>query len=69
LKRSRSRSANARCKFTTFYPIISAQAQLAPVKEVIDIENETVIALVFGVATLIVAIIGLVVKLIELSRK
>jgi hypothetical protein len=34
-----------------------------------NIENETVIALVLGVATLIVAIIGLVVKLIELGRK
>jgi hypothetical protein len=39
------------------------------VKEVMKIENETVIALALGVAMLIVAIIGLVVKLIELSRK
>jgi hypothetical protein len=34
-----------------------------------NIEIESVIALVLGVAMLIVAIIGLVVKLIELSRK
>jgi hypothetical protein len=34
-----------------------------------NIENETVIALVLGVAMLIIAIIRLVVKLIELSRK
>jgi hypothetical protein len=34
-----------------------------------NIENETVIALVLGVATLIVAIIGLVVKPIELGQK
>jgi hypothetical protein len=39
------------------------------VEEVMNIENETVIALALGVATLIVAIIGLVVKLIELGRK
>jgi hypothetical protein len=39
------------------------------VKEVMNIENEIVIALVLGVATLIVALLGLVVKLIELSRK
>jgi hypothetical protein len=38
-------------------------------KEVMNIEIESVIALVLGVAMLIVAIIGLVVKLIELSRK
>jgi hypothetical protein len=36
---------------------------------VIYIEIGTVIALVFGVAMFIVALIGLVVKLIELSRK
>jgi hypothetical protein len=41
----------------------------ASVKEVMNIENEIVIALVLGVATLIVALLGLVVKLIELSRK
>jgi hypothetical protein len=45
------------------------QTQLASVKEVMNIENEIVIALVLGVATLIVALLGLVVKLIELSRK
>jgi hypothetical protein len=69
LKRSRSRSANARCKFTTFYPIISAQAQLAPVKEVINIDAKTIVALVLGVAMFIIALITLMVKLIELSQK
>jgi hypothetical protein len=39
------------------------------VKEVMNIETESVIALVLGVAALIVALLGLVVKLIELSRK
>jgi hypothetical protein len=32
-------------------------------------ETQTVVVLVLGVATLIVAIVGLTVKLIELSRK
>lgn len=45
------------------------RTHLASVKEVINIEIKAVIALVVGVAMLIVAIIGLVVKLIELSRK
>ena len=32
------------------------------------IETQTVVALVLGVATLVVAILGLVIKLIELTR-
>lgn len=37
-------------------------------KEVIHIEAETIVALVLGTATLVVAIISLVVKIIELTR-
>lgn len=37
-------------------------------KEVIHIDTATVIALVLGTATLVVAIISLVVKIIELTR-
>jgi hypothetical protein len=37
-------------------------------KEVIYIEAETIVALVLGTATLVVAIISLVVKIIELTR-
>ncbi len=37
-------------------------------KEVINIEAQTVVALVLGTATLVVAIISLVVKIIELTR-
>ena len=37
-------------------------------KEVIHIDTATVIALVLGVATLVVAIISLMVKIIELTR-
>ena len=37
-------------------------------KEVIHIDAATVIALVLGTATLVVAIISLVVKIIELTR-
>jgi hypothetical protein len=37
-------------------------------KEVIYIEAETIVALVIGTATLVVAIISLVVKIIELTR-
>jgi hypothetical protein len=35
---------------------------------VISIDTATIVALVLGVATLVVAILGLVVKIIELSR-
>jgi len=38
-------------------------------KEVVYIDNETVTALVLGVATLVVAILGLVIKIIELTRR
>ena len=38
-------------------------------REVVYIESDTVIALVVGIAMFIVALIGLVVKLIELSRR
>lgn len=34
----------------------------------ISIDTATIVALVLGVATLVVAILGLVVKIIELSR-
>jgi preprotein translocase subunit Sss1 len=36
---------------------------------VISIEIETVLALVLGVSTLIVGILGLVIKIIELTRQ
>jgi hypothetical protein len=36
---------------------------------VVHIDNEAITALVLGVATLVVAIIGLVVKIIELTRR
>jgi hypothetical protein len=49
--------------------IISRRTHPASVREVIFIDERTVIALVLGVAMLVVAIVGLVVKLIELSRK
>lgn len=46
----------------------SAAANLARRKEVIIIDTGTVVALVLGTASLVVAIIGLVVKIIELTR-
>jgi hypothetical protein len=36
---------------------------------VIHISNETIVALVLGVATFVVAFVGLVIKLIELGRR
>ncbi|WCT74060.1 hypothetical protein PQ455_02175 [Sphingomonas naphthae] len=51
-------------------PLIpSGGAQPARRKEVIYIDIEIVLALVLGVATLVVAILSLVVKIIELSRR
>jgi len=41
---------------------------LSAVKEVVYISNEVAVALVLGVATLIVAFVGLVVKLVELGH-
>ncbi len=49
-------------------PIRPSAAQLGRSKEVIYIGVETVVALVLGTATLVVAILSLVVKIIELSR-
>jgi hypothetical protein len=37
-------------------------------REVIHIDTATIVALVLGVATLVVALLSLVVKIIELSR-
>jgi hypothetical protein len=36
---------------------------------VVNIESEATVALVLGVAALVVAILGLVVKIIELTRR
>jgi hypothetical protein len=36
---------------------------------VVHIEDEIIVALVLGVATLVVAILGLVIKIIELTRR
>jgi len=49
-------------------PIRSAAALLGWSKEVIYIGPDSIIALVLGTATLVVAIISLVVKIIELTR-
>ena len=48
--------------------LASAVAQPGRSREVISIDTATIVALVLGVATLVVAILGLVVKIIELSR-
>ena len=49
-------------------PIRSAAAQLGRSKEVVYIGLEIIVALVLGTASLVVAILGLVVKIIELTR-
>jgi hypothetical protein len=43
--------------------------QLAAEGQVILLETDTTVILVIGVATLLVAFVGLVIKLIELGRK
>ncbi len=46
-----------------------AAVNLARRKEVINIELGTVVVLVLGTASLVVAVLGLVVKIIELTRR
>jgi hypothetical protein len=50
-------------------PITSPTPQPAAEREVIWMSIEAIVVLVIGVATLIVAIVGLAIKLVELGRK